>query len=595
MQKSDEDKILHYKEMFENFKENRTQGMFCDITLTAGDKEFRTHKLMLAAASQYFVKLFSTELSEKGKNVIELKGISPEAVEICIDYIYKGQVDLSLDSIEDVLFGACLFQLWNLKKVCFDLMETHLGIENCLGFWELSKTYEYETFKELSEKFLYDNIKSVLKNSEELCQMGLDFIKMCLQLNSGKLADEVTLYDALTRWVKFNEEERKSNFCHLLQLIRLPLMESKHLCDVVSQNTLVTACAECVQYYIRSLAYQIRKGTDHLEEIQLTKRGIRDSFLICEERNIFSYECCLDTRETNELNTYHYPLNQDLSNEIFLLTPNSEMIYLNVRRPTNEGNPRIWIRMLLKNKNRLPWVENVTDECPNIPSNYSCTCCEDYLIVIGGNENNESVGAVYKLDLANNRWGSLGNLKESREDITVIVVGKMVYVIGGCQRTFANEVVTGRQRGNFRNVQRENAYNLRTVECINIDSQDLIWKNDISEIPHERLNGLAILHNGDIYVMGGDNRETAAIMDIYNIETNSWTSFSTHFLHPRNKFDIIELDGKLMMLGGNDNTTVVEEWDDEDKRWTVSKHLKLINSVSRCQVFKTSHMKKHPW
>ena len=54
--------IVGFRQLYEN------EQLF-DVTLCVGGKEFRGHKSLLAASSDYFRAMFTTELAEKDKNV----------------------------------------------------------------------------------------------------------------------------------------------------------------------------------------------------------------------------------------------------------------------------------------------------------------------------------------------------------------------------------------------------------------------------------------------------------------------------------------------------------------------------------------------
>jgi len=44
----------HADQMLNNLDQLRKEGVFCDVTIRAGDKHFPVHKCVLAAASGYF-------------------------------------------------------------------------------------------------------------------------------------------------------------------------------------------------------------------------------------------------------------------------------------------------------------------------------------------------------------------------------------------------------------------------------------------------------------------------------------------------------------------------------------------------------------
>lgn len=70
-------------------------GVLCDVILKVEDKEYPAHRLLLAASSDYFKHLFlNKDFAANDKFEISLRGISSDAVEIILNGLYKGSIDL---------------------------------------------------------------------------------------------------------------------------------------------------------------------------------------------------------------------------------------------------------------------------------------------------------------------------------------------------------------------------------------------------------------------------------------------------------------------------------------------------------------------
>ena len=76
-----------------NFSSLLDAGHF-DVTLVAGEKEFRAHKLILSGRSPVFTQMFEHEMKEKSTNTVEIDDIEPEILEEMITYIYTGHTPL---------------------------------------------------------------------------------------------------------------------------------------------------------------------------------------------------------------------------------------------------------------------------------------------------------------------------------------------------------------------------------------------------------------------------------------------------------------------------------------------------------------------
>ena len=60
----------------------------------------------MAAASPYFYAMFTGEMSESKQNVVILKEVDPDALELLIEYCYTAQVKVTEENVQ-VSFNLC--------------------------------------------------------------------------------------------------------------------------------------------------------------------------------------------------------------------------------------------------------------------------------------------------------------------------------------------------------------------------------------------------------------------------------------------------------------------------------------------------------
>lgn len=85
--------------VLKNMNEQRSHGLFCDITIIIQDRKFRAHKTILSASSTYFHQLFTV-----AGQVIELNFIRPEIFEQILNYIYSSKiVRVRSDMLEELI------------------------------------------------------------------------------------------------------------------------------------------------------------------------------------------------------------------------------------------------------------------------------------------------------------------------------------------------------------------------------------------------------------------------------------------------------------------------------------------------------------
>jgi len=104
-----------------------------DVTLAVEGKEFPCHKALMASASEYFRCLFTTSLEEQGRSSIVIGGVCASSMELVLNYVYCGRVELTTENVQSLLSAANLFQLKGLRDGCADYMERKIEVDNCIG------------------------------------------------------------------------------------------------------------------------------------------------------------------------------------------------------------------------------------------------------------------------------------------------------------------------------------------------------------------------------------------------------------------------------------------------------------------------------
>ena len=81
-------------------EEMRQTRELCDITLVAGNVEIPAHKLVLAATSHYFRRMFIIELKEKNFLKITIQDVNPEILTLLVEYSYTSKLMITQDNVQ---------------------------------------------------------------------------------------------------------------------------------------------------------------------------------------------------------------------------------------------------------------------------------------------------------------------------------------------------------------------------------------------------------------------------------------------------------------------------------------------------------------
>ncbi|KAK4473873.1 hypothetical protein MN116_003203 [Schistosoma mekongi] len=366
---------------FKKMNSFRKEGQLCDVVIKAEGREFLAHRVVLAASSDYFDAMFSSGMAESAQLEVELKSITPEIMDALLDYVYTGQVRVSMDNVQDLLPAASLVQMEGVKVACSNFLLTEVDSTNVLGirrFAELHNCIELETF---TRNFAACNFESVVDSEEFVCLTHEELLDLITR-EDLHIDNEESVYNSVMRWVYHQPIERVANLPSLLRNIRLPVMSVRFLTDVVDKDRLIRQSLECRDLVDDAKRFHLRPDLRHeMRDRRFRQRDGGNEYLVV----IGGFGSDQDPLDSVEM-----------------------------------FNPRT-----------LEW-----NELPDLPISYryvaACslgTC----VYVIGGFDGNERLNTVYFLDIAQREegWRLLTPMHYKRGLSAACTNKGLIYVCGG--------------------------------------------------------------------------------------------------------------------------------------------------------------------
>ncbi|XP_034418550.1 zinc finger and BTB domain-containing protein 24 isoform X1 [Cyclopterus lumpus] len=106
----------HKQSILSKFDTLRKRDLLCDITLVVGDVQYKAHKALLAASSEYFSLMFTAE-DQIGQSTYRLDGMAAETFAAVLDFIYSARVSVEESAAEQLLATARLMEVNDLVQV----------------------------------------------------------------------------------------------------------------------------------------------------------------------------------------------------------------------------------------------------------------------------------------------------------------------------------------------------------------------------------------------------------------------------------------------------------------------------------------------
>uniref|UniRef100_A0A7M4EA62 Kelch like family member 12 n=1 Tax=Crocodylus porosus TaxID=8502 RepID=A0A7M4EA62_CROPO len=156
----------HAKSILNAMNSLRKSNTLCDVTLRVEQKDFPAHRIVLAACSDYFCAMFTSELSEKDKPYVDIQGLTASTMEILLDFVYTETVHVTVENVQELLPAACLLQLKGVKQACCEFLESQLDPSNCLGIRDFAETHNCVDLMQAAEVFSQKHFPEVVQHEE---------------------------------------------------------------------------------------------------------------------------------------------------------------------------------------------------------------------------------------------------------------------------------------------------------------------------------------------------------------------------------------------------------------------------------------------
>ncbi|MGH0139218.1 UNVERIFIED_CONTAM: hypothetical protein FKN15_026217 [Acipenser sinensis] len=119
---------VHCTNILLSLNDQRKQDILCDVTVTVEGKEFRAHRAVLAACSEYFLQVLAGQAKYESVSLpgeVTARGFGP-----LLQFAYTAKLLLSRENIQEVIHCAEFLRMHNLEDSCFRFLEAQLLSED---------------------------------------------------------------------------------------------------------------------------------------------------------------------------------------------------------------------------------------------------------------------------------------------------------------------------------------------------------------------------------------------------------------------------------------------------------------------------------
>ncbi|XP_071021773.1 kelch-like protein 12 isoform X1 [Oncorhynchus clarkii lewisi] len=541
----------HAKSILNAMNALRKSNTLCDITLRVENTDFPVHRIVLAACSDYFCAMFTSELSknpqlsEKGKSFVDIQGLTASTMEILLDFVYTETVLVTVENVQELLPAACLLQLKGVKRACCDFLDSQLDPTNCLGIRDFAETHNCLDLMQAAELFSQKHFPEVVQH-EEFMLLSQNEVEKLVKCDEIQVDSEEPVFEAVLNWVKHNRKEREMYLSEMLEHVRMPLLTPRYITDVIDSEPLIRCSLPC-----RDLVDEAKKF--HLRpELRSEMQGPRTQARLGAKEVLLVIGGFGSQQSPIDIVEKYDPKTQEWS---FLPNIARKRRYV----ATVSLNDRVYVIGGYDGRSRLSSVECLdytadedgvwyTVATMNVRRGLAgATTLGDMIYVAGGFDGSRRHTSMERYDPNIDQWSMLGDMQTAREGAGLVVASGLIYCLGGYDGL---------------NI-------LNSVE--RYDPHTGHWTN-VTPMATKRSGAGVALLNDHIYVVGGfDGTAHLDSVEVYNIRTDYWTTVAS-MTTPRCYVGATVLRGRLYAIAGYDGNSLlssIECYDPVIDSWEV--------------------------
>lgn len=212
----------------------RRDCQFCDITVNFGNYSIYAHKVILAAALPYLVKI----LENAEKKEIEMRDVESSALGSLINYAYTGRIEITTENVESLLYGAWVLHVGPVRDFCCDFLAERMNCENVLEIRQFAFNLDCQNLIEKLDKFICENFEVVSK-TEDFFHLPFDVVKHLIKRDDLRVSSEDVVLRAVLNWAQTSPIEKESYFRNLLGDIRIIYLTQKYYDEVIAKEEIV--------------------------------------------------------------------------------------------------------------------------------------------------------------------------------------------------------------------------------------------------------------------------------------------------------------------------------------------------------------------
>ena len=479
-----------------------------------------------------------------GQEEVILKGVSKAGLEAVINFAYTGQLELSPNSITDILLAATHLQFPEAIVLCSRYLSYSTNFRNTVEMYMLAEQFNLVPLQEKALDLILYQFEGIATDQDDFLKMNHTMFAKILQDNRLRISSELKLYELVLKWLNHDRADREQHLDLLMSNVRLPLIKPQQLVEKVMVEPIMKVNEKCLELILEANTYhmlpmkqpvlqsrrtQVRSDVPSLIMLDTDDEGPRVLDLLTSS---------WATLQTTPLETFHaqvctidnymyvcggielYSTNNPVSGRSYRYDPRFDSLtdIAAMQEPRHHftlisdgrslfaiggycsGTYKNAVEKYLVEEDR--WVAKTSLD---VKLSAAASAMHEGKIYVSGGQTDRGISrCMWCYDIQLDRWIGKDSLLQPRMDHGMCCYKDKLYVIGGYDKNIIK------------------AYDIDSIECYDVKTNQ--WSLLAEGCP--RLSGIAsCLIGSRVYMVGGftydDNKKRKEVMS-YDIENDEW-------------------------------------------------------------------------
>lgn len=524
----------------------------CDVVLEAGGVYFPCHRALLASSSEYFWALFGETTTERLAGSISLSALTPEGLDVILDFLYSGWLSISPSTLPVVLEAARYLQVETAVSICERFMTDGLSAENCCFYANLAERHALSDVLEASNQKIAMEMGTLLQESrDDLLELNLQSLMVVLDADEIPGVKELELVKLALDWLDENGPLPllKSNL--LLSRLRFGLVAASDFSNLshraMSTPLIRSQLTRALEYHRMGPTQPIRQSRQSTLRVSPScvvlvgggsSAGWPDKQMLAfdyKRRKFSSLSSCVPLRVKNHC---------VCSVGGFLFLIGGEEVQegdVDGKSFTVETSNQVW-----RYDPRFDcWLQD--ESMLERRAQFTCCVVDDVIYAIGGRHTrpnmntHTSVASVEYFDMSTGVWRRGATMPCPLYGHASAVLDNSIFVSGGIPGN--QGCINGSNQGDSQDENRESS-----KQVLSWDLKGRVWEKRASMSIARFSHRLATV-NGYIYALLG-MYEPFCDIERYDSQSDHWTRLRPLLMGSFNYGMVSTPSGNLMVFGG---------------------------------------------